>query len=85
VEKQKTKESALQIGELMMALPKRQGFASTISDSGVQNTKTQAIEQAGFSYKQAQRFEQLASNPELVERAKAEARISSHGSPYKTS
>ena len=44
-------------------------------DSSVhKQTKKQAIENAGFTQKQAQRFETLASHPELVEQAKAEAR-----------
>lgn len=78
-------DAEVRIGELMKALPKEQGKRTDLElgDSGV--PKLKAIEDAGFSKKQAQRFEQLASNPELVERAKAEARISSHGSPYKTS
>ena len=45
-------------------------------DCGVpfEKSKGQEIKDVGFNKKQAQRFEALASNPELVERAKAEAR-----------
>ena len=37
-------------------------------------TKAEVIREAGFTQKQAERFQQLAEHPELVERAKAEAR-----------
>ena len=37
-------------------------------------TKADVIKEAGFTPKQAERFQQLAEHPELVERAKAEAR-----------
>lgn len=47
------------------------------TDSGVDSrpsTKSTVIREAGFTPKQAERFQQLASHPEIVEAAKAEAR-----------
>ena len=46
------------------------------NDSGVDflNSKASTIKEAGFTPKQAERFQQLASHPEIVEQAKAEAR-----------
>ena len=41
---------------------------------GCKQTKRKAIEDAGFTKTQVQRFEVLAANPEIVEAAKAEAR-----------
>ena len=41
-----------------------------------QKTKKEAIEELGLNQKQVERFETLAKHPELVERAKAEARES---------
>ena len=56
----------------MKALPTSQGRRTDLELGDTAVPKLKAIEDAGFSKKQAQRFEQLASNPELVERAKAE-------------
>lgn len=69
-------DAEVRIGQLMAKVPKRQGFASAIRDSGVANadTKEAVIEQAGFTPKQVQRFETLAAHPEIVEQAKAQAR-----------
>ena len=69
-------DAETKLGELMAKVPKKQGFASAIRDSGVANveTKTEIIEKAGFTPKQVQRFETLAKNPDIVEQAKAEAR-----------
>ena len=69
-------DAEVKIGELMAKIPKKQGARTDIQllDSGVQKSKFEIIEDAGFSVKQAQRFETLAKNPELVEQAKAEAR-----------
>lgn len=51
------------IGELMEKVPKKQGFASAIRDTGVANveTKTEVIEAAGFTPKQVERFQQLVA------------------------
>ena len=46
----------------------------TTSVSVSQKAKTEVIKEAGFTQKQAERFQQLASHPEIVEQAKAEAR-----------
>lgn len=72
-------DAEVRIGELMKDLPKattNHKNKNLENDSGVDflNTKTQKIKDAGFTLKQAERFQQLASNPELVEKAKAEAR-----------
>ena len=72
-------DAEVKIGELMAKIPKatkgNQYTGKMVMDSGVHNqTKAKIIENAGFSVKQAQRFETLAKNPELVEQAKAEAR-----------
>ena len=69
-------DAEVKIGELMAKIPKKQGARTDMQllDSGVQKSKAEIIENAGFSVKQAQRFETLAKNPELVEQAKAEAR-----------
>lgn len=69
-------DAEVRIGELMRDVPKRQGFASNICDSGVENaeTKSAVIEKTGFTQKQAERFQTLASHPEIVAKAKAEAR-----------
>ena len=70
-------DAEVKIGELMRALPKAKGgqpyHKNFTTDSGVASKKDR-IADAGFTPKQAERFQQLASNPELVERAKAEAR-----------
>ena len=62
----------------MKALPKATPNNNPFheNDSGVDlvKPKNEVIKDAGFTPKQAERFQQLASNPELVERAKAEAR-----------
>lgn len=71
-------DAEVRIGELMALIPKSQGARTDIKlmDTAVQKlpTKAEVIEQAGFTVKQAQRFETLAAHPEIVEQAKAEAR-----------
>ena len=69
-------DAEMKIGELMQKVPKKQGFASTIPDSGVENakTKTETIKEAGFTPKQVERFQTIAKHPEAVEMAKEEAR-----------
>lgn len=74
-------DAEVRLGELMAMIPKVKGGQpyqkkSTL-DTAVQSkqpTKAEIIEQAGFTVKQAQRFETLAAHPEIVEQAKAEAR-----------
>lgn len=69
-------DAEVKIGELMAKVPKASGRPSKNIDSGVENKKTKAdaIKDAGFTQKQAERFQTLASNPDIVEQAKAEAR-----------
>ena len=67
-------DAEVRIGELMKAVPKAKNQYTSATDSGVASTKTQIIRDAGFTPKQAERFQQLADNPELVEEAKTEAR-----------
>ena len=69
-------DAEVRIGQLMARVPTRQGKRTDMKpmDSGVQKSKQQIIEDAGFTVKQAQRFETLAAHPEIVEQAKAEAR-----------
>lgn len=72
-------DAEVRIGELMSRVPKatkgNQYTGKMVPDSGVHNqTKTEVIEQAGFTPKQVQRFQTLAAHPEIVEQAKAEAR-----------
>ena len=56
----------------MAKLPKSQGARTDkqLRRSGEPRSKIEVIEAAGFSRMQAQRFETLAKNPELVEQAK---------------
>lgn len=69
-------DAEVKIGELMAKVPTQQGKRTDIKllDTAVQKSKQQFIEDAGFTVKQAQRFETLAAHPEIVEQAKAEAR-----------
>ena len=66
----------VRIGELMRSVPKTQGERTDrqLLPSGGSKSKRKAIENAGFSKTQVQRFEELASHPEAVAEAKAEAR-----------
>lgn len=72
-------DAEVKIGELIKVTPKAQGkrtdkVNNELRDTAVPKSKQEVVEEIGFSKKQAQRFEQLADNPELVEQAKAEAR-----------
>ncbi len=83
-------DAEVRIGDLLKQIPKASGgdrksrkfkndtnvdFERTI-DTGVAKleTKKEAIERLGFNQKQAERFETLSSNKEIVEQVKAEAR-----------
>lgn len=75
-------DAEVRIGELMAQVPKASGRPKKI-DTAVENisdtpdsrqTKKQAVEEAGFTQKQVERFEAIARRPDLVEEAKAEAR-----------
>lgn len=73
-------DAEVRIGELLKQLPKAGGgdrrSADFKSDSAVdfEKSKKKAVEDLGFSQKQAERFETLANHPDLVEQVKAEAR-----------
>ena len=78
-------DAEVKIGELMRDVPKAtkgaggnryQQAPDRENDSGVDfsKSKSSVIREAGFTPKQAERFQQLAANPEIVEEAKAEAR-----------
>lgn len=72
-------DAEVRLGELMAKIPKatngganQYGAKSTTVSN--KQTKAEIIEQAGFTQKQAERFQTLAAHPEIVEQAKAEAR-----------
>ena len=70
-------DAEVKIGELMSKVPKNNvGRPPEIIDSAVDNlpSKSEVIEQVGFTQKQAERFQTLAKHPDIVEQAKAEAR-----------
>lgn len=75
-------DAEVRIGELMERVPKattRSGNQYTSkwkSDTAVDNPKpkSEVIREAGFTPKQAERFQTIAKHPEAVEQAKAEAR-----------
>lgn len=77
------------VGELMKQVPKASGRPKKIIEPAVENfedddwsfleeeqpkTKAQVIKEAGFTQKQIECFQTMADHPDLVERAKAEAR-----------
>jgi len=88
VRKQKQEEAAMlseamldaetKIGELLKKIPKNPGKRTDLQPPdtavGRSKTKTEIVEDMGFSEKQAERFEILADNPDIVEFVKAEAR-----------
>lgn len=73
-------DAEVRIGDLLKTIPKatrgNQYTGKMVSDSGVDNQKPkkQVIEELGFNQKQAERFETMASNKDIVEQVKAEAR-----------
>ena len=83
-------DAEVRIGQLMRDVPKEtnnnpngnnqhggqndSGVDSTKNKKKKQKSKSTVIREAGFTQKQAERFQQLASHPEIVEQAKAEAR-----------
>ena len=75
-------DAEVRLGEMMKGIPKGSGgdrrSENFKTDSGVgfEKPKKQVIEELGFSEKQAERFETLAENKDLVERVKADARES---------
>lgn len=73
-------DAEVRIGDLLKYIPKatkgNQYTGKMVNDSGVDNQrpKKQVIEELGFNQKQAERFETLSSNKDVVEQVKAEAR-----------
>ncbi len=67
-------DAEVRIGELTKEIEPLPGKNNSKRDSGVANSKTETIEQLGFTSRQIERFESLASHPEIVEKVKAEAR-----------
>lgn len=76
-------DAEVRIGELMALIPKASGGDRKSEDfkndtavdfDKATPTKKEIIKQAGFTQKQAERFQTLAAHPEIVEQAKAEAR-----------
>ena len=63
------------MGELVAALPTKQGKRSDLTSLPVGNkvTKTEALQDAGLTPKTASQLEQLAKNPEVVEAVIAKA------------
>jgi len=71
-------DAEVRLGELLKEIPKNPGKRTDLepprSGAGRLKTKTEIVEDMGFSEDQAQRFEVLADNPDIVEFVKAEAR-----------
>lgn len=79
-------DAEVRLGELMKQIPKatkgngsnqyaKNDTAVDFSTAeGKPVTKSEIIKQAGFTQKQAERFQTLAAHPEIVEQAKAKAR-----------
>lgn len=72
-------DASVRLGEMTKAIPQvnsNQHIEKVQRDSDVplQKTKTETIEDLGFSKKQVQRFETLADNKDLVEQEKVQAR-----------
>lgn len=71
-------DAEVKIGELLKAIPKDPGGRpeKTIPTGGTsfEKPKLQVVQDLGFTKTQANRFETLANNPEIVAQVKAEAR-----------
>ncbi len=71
-------DAEVRIGELMRDVPKatpnNNPFHEKPSGGSLVKSKRKVIEDAGFSKTQVQRFQQLAEHPDIVEKAKTEAR-----------
>ena len=69
-------DAEVRLGELISQIPEMPGKRTDLqpTDSTVQRSKKEVVEEAGFSVRQASRFETLAQHPEIVERMKVEAR-----------
>lgn len=70
-------DAEVTLGQLIASMPEAQGTRSDLEpvDSAVRKfTKKESLETIGLSVRQANRFENLASHPEIVEAMKTEAR-----------
>ena len=71
-------DAEVKMGELLKKIQKKQGKRTDLqppdSSVGKSETKTEIIEDIGFSEKQAERLETLAENKDLVEYVKGEVR-----------
>lgn len=70
-------DAEVSLGYLIASMPEAQGTRSDLEplDSAVHKfTKKESIEAIGLTVRQANRFESLASHPEIVEAVKIEAR-----------
>lgn len=71
-------DAEARMGDLLKQIPKASGRRTDLKpiDTDVEKleTKKETIERLGFNQKQAERFEILASNRDIVEQVKAEAR-----------
>lgn len=67
-------DAEVRIGELMRDVPKAKNQYDNALNSGVISTKTDVIKESGLTQMQVSRFETLAAHPEVVAKAKAEAR-----------
>ena len=66
--------SEMRMGEMLRELPKAQGQRNDLQLSNTSETKLDILEDIGISKITANRFEQMAAHPEIVEQAIAEAR-----------
>jgi 16S rRNA G966 N2-methylase RsmD len=72
-------DAEVRIGEILAGMPKAKPGPEKISNTGVtypKDTKEAAAKELGFDKMQVSRFQTLASNPDLVEQVKEEARKS---------
>jgi len=71
-------DAEVRLGELLKKIPKKPGkrtdLEPTRTSAGRLESKTEIVEDMGFSEDQAQRFEVMANNRAIVEYVKAEAR-----------
>ena len=70
-------DAEVKVGELTPKIPKASGARTDVTpaDTAVErSTKSESLSEIGISQRQAERYEQLAKHPEIVEKAKQEAR-----------
>lgn len=71
-------DAEVRMGQLLKAVPKQSGARTDLQPISMRverlKPKSESIKEAGISQRQAEHFQQMASHPEAVERAKQEAR-----------